>query len=306
MLATEERSTTASRCIEFDGDLVRRKLNREWFAVEHHLSSHPLFSLPRLVELAKTTAVQRPQFLHFDVGAKSVSQRWDETPSSQWPVDETIRRVQDAGAWIVIRRANEDPDYGRLLNQCMDELLEHADPELERKIKIRECIVFITSPNRLSTYHIDRECNFLLQISGEKMLYVFDQNDREVLPQTEIERFWSVDHNAAVYKPEYQDRAYPFLLKPGNGLHIPINCPHWLQNGNNISISLSVNFQFRESVAGNLHRANYFLRRLGITPSAPGQSSVRDALKTSIFTGIKGAIDATPDGMKDVVKRVMR
>lgn len=306
MLVAEERATAASRCIEFDGEQVRHRLNREWFAVEHHLSSHPLFSLPRLVELAKTTAAKRPQFLHFDVGAKSVGQRWDETPTSEWPVDETIRRIQNAGAWIVIRRADQDPDYGRLLKQCMNELLEHADPELERNIKVREVIVFITSPNRLSTYHIDRECNFLLQVSGEKMLYIFDRNDREVLPQNEIERFWAVDNNAAVYKPHLQDRAYPFLLKPGNGLHIPINCPHWLQNGDNISISLSVNFQFRESMVGNLYRANYFLRRVGLTPSEPGRSRVGDAVKTGIFTGIKSTIDATPDAVKDVVKRVLR
>jgi len=304
MLATEQQVAPA-HLIEFDRDQVRNKLNREWFAVEHHLSSHPLFSLPRLVELAKTTAAKRPQFLHFDVGAKSVGQRWDETPSSEWTVDETIRRIQNAGAWIVIRRADQDPDYGRLLNECMDELLEHADPALERQIKIREVILFITSPNRLSTYHIDRECNFLLQISGEKMLYVFDRNDREVLPEKEIERFWSVDHNAAVYKPHLQDRAYPFLLRPGNGLHIPINCPHWLQNSNNISISLSVNFQFRDSVAGNLYRANYFLRRCGITPSSPGRHPLRDAVKTGIFTGVKGTIDATPDRLKDAVKRVL-
>ena len=304
MLATEQQVAPA-HLIEFDRDQVRNKLNREWFAVEHHLSSHPLFSLPRLVELAKTTAAKRPQFLHFDVGAKSVGQRWDETPSSEWTVDETIRRIQNAGAWIVIRRADQDPDYGRLLNECMDELLEHADPALERQIKIREVILFITSPNRLSTYHIDRECNFLLQLSGEKMLYVFDRNDREVLPEKEIERFWSVDHNAAVYKPHLQDRAYPFLLRPGNGLHIPINCPHWLQNSNNISISLSVNFQFRDSVAGNLYRANYFLRRCGITPSSPGRHPLRDAVKTGIFTGVKGTIDATPDRLKDAVKRVL-
>ena len=305
--AVAERAQNGERrYINFEADEVRQKLNQQWFTVTHQLASHPLFTLPRLIELARTTAEKRPQFMHFDVGAKSVGQRWDETPSGQWPVDETIRRIENAGAWIVIRRANLDADYGELLNDCMQELLSNADPELERQIKLREVIVFITSPNRLSTYHIDRECNFLLQISGEKMIYVFDRNDREILPETEIERFWTVDHNAAVYKPQYQDRAYPFLLKPGNGIHIPINCPHWLQNGDNISISLSVNFQFRESVVGNLYRANHFLRRMGVTPSSPGASPARDAIKNGVFTSIKSIIDATPNGLKDGVKRILR
>ena len=310
MLATvshgRQQKHIASRHLDFDGEYIRQRLNCTWFTLMHRLSDHELFTLPRLIQLASATARLRPDCLHYDVDACFVGQRWDETAPSQWPVDETIRRIQHAGAWIVIRQAQLDPLYGELLRGCIDELLEHADPLLARDIENTEAILFITSPNRLTTYHIDRECNFLFQIAGEKTIHIFDREDREILPETEIERFWAVDNNAAIYKPHLQDRAESFVLRPGNGVHIPINSPHWLQNGDSVSISLNLNFRFKDRVAGNLYRANYFLRRMGIVPTPPGRSRLRDAVKARVATGIKNGIDATPDVVKDAVKQIFR
>jgi hypothetical protein len=127
---------------------------------------------------------------------------------------------------------------------------------------------------------MDRECNFLLQVSGTKTVHVFDRDDREVLPDEEIERFWAVDNNAPVFRPEYQDRAISYKMTPGTGVHIPVNFPHWVQNNDNISVSLSVNFQFLDSMRANIYRSNYYLRKLGVRPSPPGLHSTRDATKS--------------------------
>jgi hypothetical protein len=75
-----------------------------------------------------------------------------------------------------------------------------------------------------------------------------------------------------------------YRLEPGTGVHIPVNCPHWLQNGDDISISLSVNFQFLDSVRANLYRANYMLRRLGLSPSMPGTNPALDRAKSFAMT----------------------
>jgi hypothetical protein len=140
--------------------------------------------------------------------------------------------------------------------------------------------LFITSPKRITTYHIDRECSLLLQIQGDKQISIFDRNDREVLSEEEIERFWAVDHNAPRYKPELQHHATVYELRPGNGVHIPVNAPHWVQNGNSISISLNVNFQYRDTVRANLYRLNFVLRKMGVRPSPPGISPIKDRVKS--------------------------
>lgn len=64
-------------------------------------------------------------------------------------------------------------------------------------------MIFLTSPNRVTSYHIDRECNFLMQVSDEKTINVFDRNDHEVVPDEELENFWSKDNNAGIYKPHF-------------------------------------------------------------------------------------------------------
>jgi hypothetical protein len=270
-----------------DGDKrdFREQFNRTPFPVHHSLVGHPLFELPRLLEFAKKVAVTSPQDIYYDSGDVGINQRWSETARGGLPVDEAIRRIQEEKAWIFFKWAEKDKDYGALLDECLSQIEELSGVDLQRVMKVREAIIFITSPNRVTTYHIDRECNFLLQIAGSKTINIFDREDREVLTEEELEHFWSVDNNFARYKEQYQDRAAVFHLQPGDGVHIPVNAPHWLKNDNNISISLSVNFQYHDSSRGNLYRANYVLRKLGLRPNPPGHSAWRDSLKRSTVGG---------------------
>ncbi|HLJ51475.1 MAG TPA: hypothetical protein VKU01_35965 [Bryobacteraceae bacterium] len=296
----------SSRVILFDEELFHKNFNQRWFPLEHTLASHPLFDLERLIVLAKQTSVTRPDDLYFDKGATGPGQRWNETPTCDLPIEEAIRRIEYEGAWIILKHAQKDPEYNNIIERTMREVLELTGRELERQVKYAEVILFITSPQRLTTYHIDRECNFVAQIRGNKTIYIFDKFDREVTPETELEKFWAVDNNAAVYKPHLQSRASEFLLQPGNGVHIPVNAPHWLQNHDNISITASLNFKFRDPVLANVYRANYVLRRLGIQPLPPGRSRGRDAMKRSAVWAGQSLWNATPAKLRDGLKRVAR
>src|SRR6202046_491289 len=91
------------RLIELDRDVFREKFNRRAFVFEHHLSDHPLFQLPRLIELARSTAATRADDLYYDAGVQDVGQRWGTAPAP-FAVDETIARIENAGAWIVLKR----------------------------------------------------------------------------------------------------------------------------------------------------------------------------------------------------------
>jgi hypothetical protein len=267
----------ATRIFECDEVEFREQFDRQSFEFSHQLSGHRLFEIPRLVELAKTLA--QTGAVYQDAGEIQVGQRWEDCPSGNLSVDETIRRIRDAGAWIILRRAEEDPEYRVVLDDCMAEIRNLLGRDLKKEMMLQNAIIFITSPNRIATYHIDRECNWILQIHGEKDISVFDKNDREVLPEEEIERFWTVDNNAPTYKEQYQSRARIYRLAPGRAVHVPVNAPHWVKNDNNISVTLSVNFQFPESFRADVYRANYWLRRLGFSPTPPGKSQLRDNLK---------------------------
>ncbi|MHB8384555.1 MAG: cupin-like domain-containing protein [Acidobacteriaceae bacterium] len=275
-----ERSEYAASLLELEPTIFATDFNRNPFPLRHNLASNPLLQLDRLVELALRLG-EMPGEVYFDVAVDKVDQRWDQTPKPPMTVADVIKNIGESKAWIILRRAELDPRYRALLEQCMTELSGAGRGSWPERVRVQNAIVFITSPKRITTYHIDRECNFILQIRGTKTIYVFDQNDRDVLPEEELERFWAVDNNAARYKDQYQERAKVFHLGPGDGIHVPVNAPHWVQNGDNISITLSVNFQFKDTYRADKYRANYYLRKLGFTPAPPNSSPLRDALKVS-------------------------
>jgi hypothetical protein len=277
--AIPEHFAPDSKLIERSEEF-RTKLDKYSFAFRHRLAGHPVFQLSRIMELAQETQTARPADLYYDAGTIDVNQRWDRTPKPEFSVRDAIQRIEHCGAWIVLKRADKNEEYAAVLRECMAELQEFTGLKLERVMKVQEVILFITSPKRITTYHIDRECSLLLQIQGDKQISIFDRNDREVLSEEEIERFWSVDHNAPRYKPELQHHATVYELRPGNGVHIPVNAPHWVQNGDNISVSLNVNFQYRDAMRANLYRLNFVLRRMGLRPTPPGASRVKDMVKS--------------------------
>ncbi|HUY12933.1 MAG TPA: transcriptional regulator [Terriglobia bacterium] len=272
--------TKSDRWIVADPEQFREKFNEKSFEVSHYLATHPLFQLPKLMELADRTLKTRPRDLHYDAGNVRVDQRWDEIAKSPFSAQEALQRVENCGAWFVFSSAQRDSEYRVLLDRGLAEIKALSGPEIDSQIMVEDIIIFVTSPKRITTYHIDRECNFLLQIRGTKTLHVFDREDREVLPEEELEKFWAADFNAAVYKPHLQHRATSYKLRPGMGVHIPVNCPHWVENDDNVSISLSVNFQFKDPLRANAYRANFLLRKLGVHPTPPGQSPVLDTVKS--------------------------
>ncbi len=272
-------ATTAARpLLAIDRDKFRQNFNKRHFLLEHRLTGNALFALPRLIDLARDTALTRPSDLYYDAGVTDVNEKWGQSPAA-FPVDETIKRIDTAGAWIALKGAEKDPAYAKLLDVCMSDILEVSGRDLERNMRRKEVIVFITSPNRLTTYHIDSECNFLLQVEGTKQISIFRQDDREVLPEEELEIFWTRNRNAPQYKPHLQHHADEITFGPGMGVHIPINAPHWVRNGNNISVAVSINYHSWASERANIYRMNYFLRKLGVKPTPPFQSPTQDFIK---------------------------
>jgi hypothetical protein len=273
------RLERATRLIDGDPALFRERFNRADFGLAHNLSSNPLFSLPALLDLAKSMP---PAFLTIHTGDIRIDQRFDEIPPNQMSTEELIDRIENAGAWIVIQKARLNPDYAKIIDQGLDEINELSGGSFPKKMSRRNIEFFITSPNRVTPYHIDQGCSFLLQIHGSKLFHVFDKYDRDVLPERELERYWTVDRNAAKYRPELQKRAHTYDLKPGTGVHVPVNAPHWVQNSNNVSVSMSIYFFYESSAIGNIYRTNFLLRKLGLNPIPPGRSPIRDTFKGAV------------------------
>lgn len=273
------RAIVPESLLEIDEETFRTHFNRKPFLFRHHLSDHPLFKLTRLAELAKTLP---PSIVEYNAGKIPVSlPDWENTPYTGLSAEETVRRIEECGSWLVLKRAEAAPDCLQALNDVLDEI-EPLSEEIDPGMCEREGAIFVTSPGSVTPYHMDHEINFLLQIRGSKTVSVFSASDREVLSELELERHFSgpAIHRNMAFHERYQKRATVFELKAGYGLHIPTTDPHWIKNGDGVSISFSAAFKTRASLhRGAVYKLNGQLRKVGIKPAPYGKGALRDAVK---------------------------
>jgi hypothetical protein len=267
--------------LQVDPQVFAAYFNRKPFRVRHRLCGHPLFELPRLLQLARTLP---ERFVEYNGGELPVGVRPEETPRTGLSAEETIRRIQECGSWMVLKRVEQDAEYAELLDGCLDEIAARGRglfPPMRR----REGFIFLSSPNAVTPFHIDPEFNFLLQIRGSKTVNMWDPADRFVLPEEELERFYaSFVHRNLPWRDVFQTTAFVLPLAPGEGLHFPVTVPHWVKNGPEVSVSFSITFRTSESERRELlYKANARLRKLGLAPRPVGQSILLDRTKQLAF-----------------------
>jgi len=291
--------TASRRIIDCDREVFTQNFNRLPHEVQHTLADNPLFQLPALATLAhRIAARENPHHpkgdAHFDLGPGGVNLH----DGANVDTGRLVREIENGQAWVILKHVEREPDYREIAEICLRNIFDLTGMKILKNIKWFEASLFITSPNRVTNYHVDRECSWLLQIHGEKDFHLFDRADKDVLSDDELEQFWAVDNLAPTYKPEYESRAMVYRLRPGIGVHSPVNTPHWLQNRNNVSVSLNINFQFHDHVWANLFRANYYLRRAGLSPATPGKHAAADRIKSRIYTAIRKMKDSEKDRLK--------
>lgn len=275
--------------------------NQRPFTFSHNLAGHPLFELPRLVDLAETVVNHRgPEAVTCRVSDLSITRKWGDPPVRDQVAD-SLLQIQESGSWVLIKHAQEDPAYKDLLDQVMAELEGLTATQLQEQITFLDAYIFIASPNSVTQYHIDHEANFLFQINGEKDNHLFDQRDRTVLTEPELEHFYIGDLNAAKYHSDLETKASLYRLTAGQGLHHPINAPHWVKTlEGDYAISLSILFFMKPfDLKARIYQVNHYLRKLGLNPSPPGKSRFSDILKISL-TGLFS--ERNPTTKADVFK----
>lgn len=274
-----DRVSTASKGelpLELDPQTFRAQFPQRPFLVNHNLADHPLFAVSRLLELAKALP---ESCVEYNEGRISADMGGRLSPRTGLSVEETIRRIQEAHSWMVLKFVENDPEYRGLLDECLNQIRDLSESIVPGMCN-RESFIFLTSPDSVTPFHVDPEHNFLLQIRGRKQVSMFDPRDTMIVTEADIERGLFGKNRNLVYKPEFQARGEVFELAPGIGLHFPIAAPHWVKNGKEVSISFSITFRSRDSERrAGVRQFNSVLRGRGFHPRPVGSSSVSDAVK---------------------------
>lgn len=277
-------ATIARPPLELDPQTFQTQFPQRPFVIKHNLADHPLFAVSRLLELAKTLP---ESCVEYNEGRISTDMGGRLSPRNGLSAEETIRRIEEAHSWMVLKFVENDPEYRALLDACLDQVREFSEAVVPGMCQ-REAFIFLTSPQSVTPFHVDPEHNFLLQIRGRKQVSIFDADDAAIASEADIERGLLGKNRNLVYKPEFETRGKAFELSPGTGLHFPIAAPHWVKNGNEVSISFSITFRSRDSQRRAVVRQfNSVLRERGFQPRPVGSSSITDAVKYFSYRAVR-------------------
>ncbi len=284
-------------------EALRRDFPLKPFAIGHKLAGHPLLTLPRITQLA---AELPRDLIEYNSGKVAISQDPDAIASVDLDPVEVVKSIETAGAWMVLKRVENSPEYRRLLE---DTLLSVARARgfnslLDADFEQVEGFLFVSSPNSTTPFHLDSEDNFFVHIHGEKFFTIFDNKDRAIVSDDEIERSMT-RHRNLKYDQRFAPRGTEFHLFAGDGCYVPYQWPHWVRTADSYSISMAITWKTREVRRLNdLHFFNSMLRGIGLPQQPPGTQPVRDALKLAFYRTVTTAI--RPLRASLAMRRVLR
>ncbi|HMJ92463.1 MAG TPA: cupin-like domain-containing protein [Allosphingosinicella sp.] len=253
--------------------------------LSHRLAGHSLLTLEALVELGGRLPEKD---VEYNAGDLPVGIDPADVPRNGLSVQETIRRIEECGSWMVLKQVQQDPAYRALLEEALAELAPAIEP-VSGEMITRVGFIFVSSPNAITPFHLDPEHNVLLQITGSKTMMIVP-GDESVVPAEKHESYHLGGHRNVPWSDEYEGRGEKFELRPGDAVHVPLMWPHWVRNGPEPSISLSITWKsdwvYQEA---DVRGMNHLLRRIGLDPAAPAAFPQRNPAKSLAYRAIRKA-----------------
>jgi hypothetical protein len=160
--------------------------------------------------------------IEYHSGKAAISQDPDATPSVDLDPLELVKGIETAGAWTVLKRVENSPEYRQLLEHALLSVARARgyNSLLDAGFEQLEGFLFISPPNSTMPFHLDSEDNFFVQIHGEKFFTIFDNTDRGIVSEDEIERSMTTHRNLK-YDEGFASRGTEFQLFAGDGCYVP-------------------------------------------------------------------------------------
>lgn len=284
-------------------DSLTRDFPLRPFAIKHMLAGHPLLTLPRIAQLA---AELPRDLIEYNSGDAAISQDPDKIKRVDLDPVEVVKRIETAGAWMVLKHVEKSPEYRAILE---DTLLSVAHARgfnslADAGFSQVEGFLFVSSPNSTTPFHMDAEDNFFVQIHGEKIFAIYDNSDGSIADEAQVE-YSITKHRNVPYSDSFRPRSVVYRLFGGDGCYVPYLWPHWVKTAGSYSISLAITWKTAEVKRQNdLHVVNSMLRGLRLPQGAPGKNPVLDSVKLAVFRTVRGAVE--PLRASETMRRILR
>ncbi len=247
--------------------------------LRHALDRHPLLEIEALAALAEQLT---PASVEYNRGDLPIGV--DGKPGTTGlSIGETIRCIAASNSWAVLKNVEGVPAYNALLKGLLSELSGEISATTG-EILMPQAYIFISSPNAITPYHFDPEHNILLQVRGSKTMTQFPAGDTRFAPDQSHEAYHTGGPRELRWENRFQRHGKAFHLGAGDAVYVPVMAPHYVRNGQESSVSLSVTWRSEWSYAEKDARAfNYILRQFGHTPKAPSRWPAHNRGKAFAF-----------------------
>jgi hypothetical protein len=187
--------------------------------------------------------------------------------------------LHNANAWLTLLNVEDDPGMAEIMNTHLDQLesgMIAKQGNKRGKMRRRVAFVFVSSPNSVTPVHFDIEHSLLMQVSGSKTVSI-GCFESDTVRRHEFDRYWDGSHGRIETLPP---EVATYTSTPGRAVYIPPGTPHWVHNGPDISLSVTLTYFTAATVRENrIEDFNSHLRRWHVKPREPGRSTTVDTAK---------------------------
>lgn len=247
--------------------------------LQHALHDHPLLELATLAELAEQLPASSIEYNRGDLPIGV-----DGKPDANGlGIGETIRRIHASESWAVLKNIEQVPAYAALLENLLGELRTAVEPRTGPMLTLQG-FVFISSPDAVTPYHFDPEHNILLQLRGTKVMTQFPAGDARFAADEIHETYHSGGPRELRWDDAMLEYGTRYAIGPGEAVYVPVMAPHFVRNGPQSSISLSITWRSSWSYAeANARAFNQWLRGFGLSPKAPQRWPANNRAKSFAY-----------------------
>ncbi|VWX51405.1 transcriptional regulator [Novosphingobium sp. 9U] len=233
----------------------------------HSLDHHPLLEREALAQLAE--ALPEPS-VEYNAADQPIGIDGKPAPTGI-PIGETIRRIETSASWAVLKNVEQHTPYAALLAELLAELTPAIERRTGRMLKT-QAFVFISSPGSMTPYHFDPEHNILLQVRGSKVMTQFPAGEPRYAPDRVHETYHTGGGRELTWREELLSGGREYPIGPGEAVYVPVMAPHFVRNGPEPSVSLSITWRSEWSFAEADARAfNGLMRKWGMSPARPAR-----------------------------------
>ncbi len=252
----------------------------------HKLQETGLFEDDKLADLIDRTPREYYMITHMNVVGKKMV--WRNGDFNGLSGEEVLQAIKTGQLWLCLRGIEKfAPHYHDVMEQAFAEVAEVTPHVTTDRSQTH---LLISSPNASVLDHTDIPIIHHWHVRGKKRFYLWDADDKKVLPDETLEAVILRETEEEIHYEEAWDEFAKIIdLEPGISCSWPQNGPHKVDNLDGLNVSVVAEyFTPKAKRKYGVYYANGFMRRyLGWKPQSTATEGIAAYSKCALALLLK-------------------